>query len=336
MGGARLDAAARGNRGVVVAVQVRRGVTRLEELEGLSRIATFVRPAVERLRQVPVLCDALSGRGWLDHPAHPAYVAGPLGLWTGAFLFDALRLVPRRRARRAATTIATRRAARTMTGAGVLAALPSAASGAHDWLDTDGAEQRLGVVHASCNLAATALYGVSWWQRRRGRHRLGVLLGLAGAAAMTAGGHLGGELAYRRGVGLNTTAFQTGPDDWRALLPAATLDDGRPHGILVDGVALVAVRGPGGGVAVLEDRCTHRGGPLHEGELHDGCIVCPWHASRFALADGSVVSGPASIPQPVYETAAPRRTGGGPPHRGGRPAPQRAAGRALAAAGPLS
>jgi nitrite reductase/ring-hydroxylating ferredoxin subunit/uncharacterized membrane protein len=240
----------------------------------------------------------------LEHPAHPAYVAGPLGLWTGAFLFDALRLVPRRRARRLARMVATRRAAQTLTGAGVLAALPSAASGAHDWLDTDGAEQRLGVVHAACNLAATGLYGLSWWQRHRGRHRFGALLGVAGAAAMTAGGHLGGELAYRRGVGPNTTAFQSGPTEWQPVIAAATLDDGRPHGVLVDEVALVAVRPADRRVGVLENRCTHRGGPLHEGELGDGggCIVCPWHASRFSLADGAVLGGPASVPQPAYET----------------------------------
>lgn len=288
----------------MLAAQVRRRVAHLEANEGLTRVAAAVRPAVAQLRRSPPLADALSGRGWLEHPAHPAYVAGPLGLWTGAFLFDALRLVPHRGARRRAATSVTTRAARTLTGAGVLAALPSAASGAHDWLDTDGAEQRLGVVHAACNLAATGLYGLSWWQRHRGRHRTGALLGVAGAAAMTVGGHLGGELAYRLGVGPNTTAFQSGPTEWAPAIGAAELDDGRPHGVRVEGVALMAVRPAGRRVAVLEDRCTHRGGPLHEGELDDGgrCVVCPWHASRFSLADGTVVAGPATVPQPVYET----------------------------------
>ena len=44
------------------------------------------------------------------------------------------------------------------------------------------------------------------------------------------------------------------------------------------------------------------GGPLSEGELKDGSVVCPWHGSRFCLADGSVLDGPATIPQPRYET----------------------------------
>jgi nitrite reductase/ring-hydroxylating ferredoxin subunit len=56
----------------------------------------------------------------------------------------------------------------------------------------------------------------------------------------------------------------------------------------------------GDGIVVLADRCTHRGGPLHEGELAEGCVVCPWHGSVFAV-DGSVVEGPATRPQPAYE-----------------------------------
>ena len=51
----------------------------------------------------------------------------------------------------------------------------------------------------------------------------------------------------------------------------------------------------------IADRCTHRGGPLHEGELQDGCVTCPWHFSRFRLEDGSVERGPATVPQPTYD-----------------------------------
>jgi nitrite reductase/ring-hydroxylating ferredoxin subunit len=46
----------------------------------------------------------------------------------------------------------------------------------------------------------------------------------------------------------------------------------------------------------------HAGGPLHEGKVEDGRVTCPWHASTFNLADGSLVRGPATAPQPSYET----------------------------------
>jgi nitrite reductase/ring-hydroxylating ferredoxin subunit len=43
-------------------------------------------------------------------------------------------------------------------------------------------------------------------------------------------------------------------------------------------------------------------GPLSDGDLSDGCITCPWHGSIFRLADGSVARGPATAPQPVFDT----------------------------------
>jgi nitrite reductase/ring-hydroxylating ferredoxin subunit len=55
-----------------------------------------------------------------------------------------------------------------------------------------------------------------------------------------------------------------------------------------------------GRVYALSNRCVHRGGALDEGELEDGCVVCPLHGSRFQLADGSVERGPAAYPQPAW------------------------------------
>jgi nitrite reductase/ring-hydroxylating ferredoxin subunit len=53
----------------------------------------------------------------------------------------------------------------------------------------------------------------------------------------------------------------------------------------------------GGEVHAVEDACAHAGGPLHEGELRDGMVTCPWHGSRFRLDDGAVVRGPSTFPQ---------------------------------------
>jgi nitrite reductase/ring-hydroxylating ferredoxin subunit len=58
----------------------------------------------------------------------------------------------------------------------------------------------------------------------------------------------------------------------------------------------------GARVHALADRCNHRSGPLHEGDVGDGTITCPLHGSRFRLDDGSVEQGPATYPQPVFET----------------------------------
>ena len=58
---------------------------------------------------------------------------------------------------------------------------------------------------------------------------------------------------------------------------------------------------PDGGVAAISAVCTHRGAPLADGEFAAGCVTCPWHGSRFALADGRVEQGPATFPQPRFE-----------------------------------
>jgi nitrite reductase/ring-hydroxylating ferredoxin subunit len=57
----------------------------------------------------------------------------------------------------------------------------------------------------------------------------------------------------------------------------------------------------GGELHALSNRCVHRGGPLHEGELGDGTVTCPWHGSSFDLRDGGLVRGPAAYPQPVWD-----------------------------------
>jgi Rieske Fe-S protein len=47
--------------------------------------------------------------------------------------------------------------------------------------------------------------------------------------------------------------------------------------------------------------CTHQGNPV--GSIQDGQIVCPFHGSRFKIADGSVAQGPATAPLPAVNVA---------------------------------
>jgi nitrite reductase/ring-hydroxylating ferredoxin subunit len=185
-------------------------------------------------------------------------------------------------------------------GLGVAAALPTAAAGLADWSDLNKPERRTGVVHAAANLVATALYGLSFLARRRGHRTGGVLLGLAGATAATAGGFLGGHLAYRRGAGVNQAAAAPAPRDWTEIQAEGTLTREELTLARLDGEPLAAAQGDSGPVALF-DRCTHLAGPLHEGVLVDGCVRCPWHGSTFRMADGIVVHGPATATQPAYE-----------------------------------
>ncbi len=117
---------------------------------------------------------------------------------------------------------------------------------------------------------------------------------------MGAGGWLGGDLAFARGVGVNETLFVEAPADWTPALDASMLVENRPTQATVGDLEVVIVR-RNGTIHALADRCAHRGGMLHEGELEGDCIACPLHGTRFRLEDGSLERGPSAYPQPVYE-----------------------------------
>ncbi len=48
-----------------------------------------------------------------------------------------------------------------------------------------------------------------------------------------------------------------------------------------------------GAFYALSDTCTHRGGPLSEGELEGAEVTCPWHGAKFDIRTGAVVGPPA-------------------------------------------
>ena len=56
-------------------------------------------------------------------------------------------------------------------------------------------------------------------------------------------------------------------------------------------IALFVVDGK---YCAIENRCTHVGGPLAEGELEGEVVTCPWHGSRFNVKTGAVLSPPAA------------------------------------------
>lgn len=269
----------------------------LSTLTGRIEQARALDPAVDAVTKVwsvalprgPVK-DLLHGT-WLGHNLHPVLVAGPIGLWVGATLLD---LTSGR---------SSRPAAQRLVGAGLLAAVPTALSGAADWSELGVAKRpkRVGLVHAAANNVTLLVYAASWLARRRGDHARGRALALVGAGGLAVGGYLGGHLVSAQAVGVNRNADeQRKPRDWTDAAAAADVVEGQPHAVDVEGQAVVLVRS-GGAVSAIGATCGHWGGPLAEGELVDGCLECPWHGSRFRLADGSVARGPATTPQLAYD-----------------------------------
>ena len=268
-------------------MQVRRIPDAVESAAFLDGPADALMGVVTKAIPAGPVKDALSGT-WLGHALHPALTDLPIGFWTSAWMLDLLG------GKRSAN------AARMLVGLGIASAIPTAVTGASDWADTAAPEKRVGLVHATANSIALACYLVSFVHRVRGRRGKGVLWGWYGAAAATAGASLGGHLVQALGIGVDNTVFDAAPRDWTAAGSALDLVEGRPISVSADGVDVLIVK-EGDRLLALADRCTHRGGPLHQGDVVIGCIECPWHQSRFRLEDGEVDQGPAVRPQPRYE-----------------------------------
>jgi nitrite reductase/ring-hydroxylating ferredoxin subunit len=243
------------------------------------------------------LKDALHGT-WFGHALHPALILAPGGSWLTAAVLD---------------VVGDDDGAQTAVGFGVLAALPAAAAGLVDWGYTEGRGRRLGLAHAALNGAALGFYTLSWLARKGGSRGLGIMLSTTGLATMSASAYLGGEISYALGYGVNRNAWSPDVadlgeelDDFR---PVAQLDGLREGGLSAaeldlgeSKIPLVLMR-RGNEVLALNGTCSHLGATLAEGRLVDEwCVECPWHGSRFDFRDGEVTRGPATYPQPRYET----------------------------------
>lgn len=143
---------------------------------------------------------------------------------------------------------------------GILASIGSALTGVTDWQHTHEEDRRVGAVHGLINLAATALYAQSWWDRRRGRNRRGIALTAVGYGLTVAGSYLGGALVFESGIGTDRSGQRLRTTKWTPVLPASSLN-GKPVRVEVDGVGLVLCRTGPGGVTAFGEFCPHLAAP---------------------------------------------------------------------------
>ena len=263
-------------------------VRRLERTESLDRAAKPLSKAVQRVVKPRFVRNVLSGTN-TGHPLHPTLTDVTIGAWTMASLLD---VMGGHESEQAADMLVT---------TGVAAALPTALTGLNDWSDTLGEDRRVGLVHAAMNSAALGMYIASLVERVRGNRMRGKMLGFAGLGMMSVSAYLGGHLSFVKGVNVNRTAYHEGPDEWTPVLGDNELAEGQHRVADAGGVPILLHRAQGK-VYALDAVCSHMGGPLDEGTFERGCVTCPWHGSTFRFTDGHIMRGPASTPQPAYET----------------------------------
>ncbi|MFJ2028347.1 Rieske (2Fe-2S) protein [Streptosporangium sp. NPDC087985] len=265
---------------------------RIERSSRMDRPIRLAALAVRRRIKPGWLRDLLHGVP-TGKPLHPPLVTVSLGCWVATAVLDLSHADPR--------------AARAVLTTGIVVAAPSVATGLTDWSVLHQGQQRVGFVHALANLTAFSLYAGSLALRLSGDERRGRLLSFAALGAAGLGGQLGGHLAHRLAAGANhaESVAHLVPLGWHDLCQLKDLPDGRPVAKRLGYIDLFVLR-VGEEVIVLADGCSHLAGPLHQGRLISdegtACVVCPWHGSTFRLSDGTVAHGPATAPQPYFET----------------------------------
>ena len=234
--------------------------------------------------------DVLHGV-WFGHPLHPALTDIPVGFWSASLLLDVLSMRGNR---------AFQQGADATMSVGIVGAVAAGLAGLADWQETYGRERRVGLLHGLLNAGGLALYTASLVQRSRHRRGAGVLFSLLGYGATILSSYLGGELVFVQGTGVNHAAWLESRDEFTPVLDDAALPSNKPVRVMAGTTPVVLVR-QSGKICALAAVCTHAGGPLDEGELEDGAIVCPWHGSKFSLEDGHVEGGPATVAEPAFE-----------------------------------
>ncbi|MBV8996216.1 MAG: Rieske 2Fe-2S domain-containing protein [Pseudonocardiales bacterium] len=263
-------------------------IKRIEDGEALDRVADLAQRVMSRIvPQESIRKDLLSGT-WLGRPLHPVLTDVVIGSWASA---SALDVLGGKRAEQAADQL---------VFIGTLAALPTIAAGLSDWAELWGAQQRVGSVHALGNATALSLQIFSIRARRSGKRKKACLLSLTSMVIAAASANLGGYLSFVKGVGVNQTAFEDWPQEWTPVLAEDDLAEDTLTPARADGVRIMLYK-KGEQLYALSDRCSHRGCPLHLGQVNDLLLECSCHGSIFRLSDGEVLRGPATVPAPTYE-----------------------------------
>jgi 3-phenylpropionate/trans-cinnamate dioxygenase ferredoxin subunit len=83
------------------------------------------------------------------------------------------------------------------------------------------------------------------------------------------------------------------------ISPADQLSVGERLFIDLNGKSIVLFN-IAGKLFAIGDICSHDNGPVGDGEIEEGEIICPRHGGRFAVISGKATSLPALVDIPAY------------------------------------
>jgi sulfoxide reductase heme-binding subunit YedZ len=92
-------------------------------------------------------------------------------------------------------------------------------------------------------------------------------------------------VAGAREARFDRQAVASAREGWIELCDAAEIPERRARIFPIDGER-VAVFRYDNRISALSNVCRHQNGPLGEGKIVDGCVVCPWHGYQYRPEDG--------------------------------------------------
>jgi nitrite reductase/ring-hydroxylating ferredoxin subunit/uncharacterized membrane protein len=241
-----------------------------------------------------MLRDLLHGTKPFHHPLHPAVTDIPIGAWGAGVVLDYVAQVGHKLSPEGGDIA---------LGVGVVVALVAVSSGYTDFGETFGHERRVAVVHGLFMTAAFLIEVASLALRvwaGSGAHPLAVYLSTLGFALVLLGGFFGGHLVFGNATAVNRNAFLHGASKSVDVGKAGDFPEGKLCRVMAGDMPVLIVRQQGK-LCAISALCSHAGGPLDEGKLDGGVVVCPWHQSRFEIHTGKAVGGPATFAQPVLD-----------------------------------
>lgn len=239
-------------------------------------------------RPIRPVKDLLHGR-WLGHPVHSATTDIPVGALVVAIV---LELAGQHTGADLAVVVT------------LLGMVASLVTGLADYSETDGTARIRATVHGTIMIVSYGLLVLSMALRvgAAADRTLPALLVVVAFLTVSVGAAIGGDLVYLIGTHVNRHAWRGTGAKWLKLDLGGLADipEGGPTKLKA-GINELAVIRDGERILAVHAQCAHAGGPLGEGTVVGGVIECPWHGSRFRLADGHVVRGPAMYDQPAYD-----------------------------------
>jgi nitrite reductase/ring-hydroxylating ferredoxin subunit/uncharacterized membrane protein len=201
--------------------------------------------------------------------------------------------------------------------AGVATSVLAAALGFVDYtsIREDHPGKKYATAHMVLNLISVGLFAVTLLVRRddlSAARTPGTVLAMTLLAfgLLTVSGYIGGHMVYNDGIAVGrhrrrtplpqrTMELPEPEDDFSPVCHVDEFTEGGTLRTMIRGTVIAIAKSEGQFYA-FQEFCPHRFGPLSEGSIQNGQVVCPWHQSCFDLTTGHVCSGPAKVPIQTY------------------------------------